>query len=103
MNLLSEMIFLLTSPSRRRESAVSIPFMPKGALSNSTSLDGSFYLAVIHYPGFNFFYHKMTPDLGGRFCSFFEKKFILSLKNYLVFNTIEIFPLKSKVYGEKTQ
>jgi hypothetical protein len=22
----------------------------------------------------------MTPDLGGRFCSFFEKKFILSLR-----------------------
>jgi len=43
----------------------------------------------------------MTPDLGGRFCSFFEKKFILSLKNYLVFNTIEIFPLKSKVHEEK--
>jgi hypothetical protein len=45
----------------------------------------------------------MTPDLGGRFYSFFEKKFILSLKNYLALITIEIFPLKSKIYGKETQ
>jgi hypothetical protein len=45
----------------------------------------------------------MTPDLEGGFCSFFEKKFILSLKNYLVFNTIEIFPLKSKIHGKETR
>jgi len=43
----------------------------------------------------------MTPGLRGRFCSFFEKKFILSIKNYLVFITIEISPLKSKIYEEK--
>ena len=43
----------------------------------------------------------MIPDLEGRCCSFFEKIFILSLKNYLVLNTIEIFPLKSKIYEEK--
>jgi hypothetical protein len=25
----------------------------------------------------------MTPEIGGKFCSFFEKKFILSLKKML--------------------